>query len=59
MKKVKLFEDFTANTKTYVFVGDIMQHPEQINYELDNNFSYSGVFDEVLFLFKNPNNEKI
>ena len=52
MEKVKLFEDFTANTKTYVFVGDIMQHPEQINYELDHNFSYSGVFDEVLFLFK-------
>lgn len=52
MKKIKLFEDFTANTKTYVFVGDIMQHPEQINYELENNFSYDGVFDEVLFLFK-------
>ena len=53
MKKVKLFEDFTANTKTYVFVGDIMQHPDQINYELDNNFAYDGVFDEVLHLFTN------
>ncbi len=52
MKKVKLFEDFTANAKTYVFVGDIMQHPDQINYELDNNFAYDGVFDEVLHLFK-------
>lgn len=51
MKKVKLFEDFTANTKKYVFVGDIMQHPDQINFELDNNFAYSGVFDEVLYLF--------
>jgi len=51
MKRVKLFEDFTANTKTYVFVGDIMQHPDQINFELDNDFAYDGVFDEVLHLF--------
>ena len=44
MKSFKLFEN---KELTYVFVGDLMQHPQQLEYESSKNFSYRGVFDEV------------
>lgn len=36
-----------------VFVGDIMQHPRQIQYEFENDFKYDGVFDEFKSLIRN------
>ena len=44
MKSFKVFEN---KDLTYVFVGDLMQHPHQLKHESSKNFSYSGVFDEV------------
>ena len=44
MKSFKVFEN---KELTYVFVGDIMQHPQQLEYESSKNFSYRGVFEEV------------
>jgi len=45
MKSFKEFDDGTPTT--YVFVGDIMQHPQQLEFESIREFSYNGVFDEV------------
>lgn len=44
MKSFKVFEN---KELTYVFVGDLMQHPQQLEYEKSKNFSYTGVFDEI------------
>jgi len=44
MKSFKVFENTSL---TYVFVGDLMQHPQQLEYESSQNFSYSGVFEEI------------
>ena len=44
MKSFKIFEN---QQLTYVFVGDLMQHPQQLEYESSKNFSYEGVFEEV------------
>ena len=46
MKYVKLYEEFTRG-KRIVFVGDIMQHPDQLRFEQSRGFSYDGVFDNV------------
>ena len=35
-----------------VFVGDIMQHPGQLDFEKSRGYTYEGVFDEVSQLFK-------
>ena len=46
MKYVKLYEEFTRG-KRIIFVGDIMQHPDQLRFEQSRGFSYDGVFDNV------------
>lgn len=46
-KNIKSFKDFNYEPTTYVFVGDIMQHPQQLQFESTRGFSYEGVFDEV------------
>lgn len=46
MKYVKLYEEFTRGKKI-IFVGDIMQHPDQLRFEQSRGFSYEGVFDDV------------
>jgi poly-gamma-glutamate capsule biosynthesis protein CapA/YwtB (metallophosphatase superfamily) len=35
-----------------LFAGDIMQHPGQLDFEKSRNYSYDGVFDEVIPLFR-------
>lgn len=51
MNHIKLFEEF-SRTKRIVFVGDIMQHPDQLRFEQDRDFSYKGVFDEIKDIFR-------
>lgn len=40
------FREYTKKTRL-VFVGDIMQHPDQLRYEYNNGFKYDEVFSEV------------
>lgn len=51
MNHIKLFEEF-SRSKKIVFVGDIMQHPDQLRFEQARDFSYEGVFDEVKDIFR-------
>ena len=45
---MKSFKEFSiGEPTTYVFVGDIMQHPHQLKFESGRGFSYKGVFEEV------------
>jgi len=43
------FKDFLSK-KRFVFVGDIMQHPEQLRFEHETGFNYE-CFDEVMHLW--------
>jgi len=46
--KIKNFKDFSASKEIRAaFVGDIMQHEHQLEYEKSRNFSYEGVFDDM------------
>lgn len=51
MNHIKLFEEF-SRAKKIVFVGDIMQHPDQLRFEKERGFSYEGVFDELKDIFQ-------
>jgi poly-gamma-glutamate capsule biosynthesis protein CapA/YwtB (metallophosphatase superfamily) len=41
-----------TNKMKLVFVGDIMQHPKQLEYESARDFTYKGVFDSILDIFE-------
>ncbi len=48
------FKNYSYKTqkRVVVFVGDIMQHPEQIRAEASRDFSYDGVFDNIQHIFE-------
>lgn len=50
MIKVRNFTDFVSKIRV-AFVGDIMQHEKQLEFERGRGFSYDGVFDEAMTLF--------
>lgn len=45
-------DNFNKGFIKLVFVGDIMQHKHQLNYESSNDFSYEGVFDDIKHIFE-------
>ena len=46
------FTEFNKSTVTIVFVGDIMLHPDNLKYELNDNNLKFDMFDEVKHIFK-------
>jgi len=46
------FNKFNKTTVTIVFVGDIMLHPDQLEYEMEHNWEFEGIFDEIKPIFK-------
>jgi poly-gamma-glutamate synthesis protein (capsule biosynthesis protein) len=50
--KFKNFINTLSEFPVITFVGDIMQHPNQLEFESKRDYSYDGVFDYITPLFK-------
>jgi len=46
------FQKFADFSVKVAFVGDIMQHDKQLQFEKDREFSYKGVFDQTQKVFR-------